>query len=266
MSAASAAGSRWRGSPWPPPPGVPSETVSPLFTHVLLLGIGLLAVDAQLARRAVLAAFDAERREDRALGEEGDGDRRLAAALDQDLLAEPAAMAAGAAGVGAQLLVMEAQRRDVLADLDRGRGDVGRPAEAGHAVALRVAAHAAVVEEHVGVGLAALPAHARLVHAPHRRAAGRHHALRHDLAEAAEHQHRHVVADQHARAARRGELRIDDAAFRRPERDRPPGALVVGQVGAGADLHPVHRHGVGVAKRAVDGAIDLARRCRRNPS
>ena len=99
-----------------------------LVQHVLLLGIGLLAVDVQLARRAVLAALDAEGREDRALGEEGHRDRRLAAALDQDLLPQPAAMTAGAARVGPQLLVMEAQRRDVLADLDRGRGDVGRPA------------------------------------------------------------------------------------------------------------------------------------------
>src|SRR5262245_37631959 len=88
--------------------------------HVLLLGVGLLAVDAQFARRAVLSAFDAERREERALGEERHGDRRVAKTLDQDLLTQPAAMAAGPARVGPELLVMEAQGRDGLADLDRG--------------------------------------------------------------------------------------------------------------------------------------------------
>src|SRR5580693_8554444 len=226
-----------------------------LVDHVLLLGIGLHAVDQKFAGRAVLAALDAEGGKDGSFGEEGDGDRRLAAAFDQDLLAKPAAMATRAARVGSKLLVMETQWRDVLADLDRGRAHVGRPRETGDTVPLRVAAHAAVVEKHVGVGLAV--ANTRLVHAPHRRAATRHHALRHDLAQAAEHQHGHVVADQHARAARRGELRIDDAARRRLERDRLPRAFVVGQVGAGADLDPVHRHGVGVAKRAVDGAVDL---------
>src|SRR5688500_17528093 len=128
-----------------------------LVDDVLLLGIGLLAVDTQLARCTVPATFDAERRKQGPFREERHGDRRVAAAFNQDLLAETAAMAAGAARVGPELLVMEAQRRDVLADLDRGRADVGRPGEARHAVAPRVAAHATVVEEHVGVGLAAFP-------------------------------------------------------------------------------------------------------------
>src|SRR5215475_11117592 len=125
-----------------------------LAEHVLLLGIGLLAVDEKLAGRAVAAAFDAEGREDRALGEEGYRDRRVAPAFDQDLLPETAAMAARPTRVGPELLVMEAQRRDVLADLDRGRADVGRPGKTGDAIALGVAAHAAVVEEHVGVRFA----------------------------------------------------------------------------------------------------------------
>src|ERR1700722_17583107 len=109
-----------------------------LVHDILLLGIGLLAVDAELAGCAGLAAFDAEGGKEGPLGEEGDGDRRLAAALDQDLLRQPAAMAAGAARVGSQLLVVETQRRDVLADLDRGRAHVRRPRETGDAVALRV--------------------------------------------------------------------------------------------------------------------------------
>ena len=71
-----------------------------LVYDVLLLGIGLLAVDAQLAGRAVLAALDAERREQGPFCEKRHGDRRVAAAFDQDLLAQPAAMAAGATGIG----------------------------------------------------------------------------------------------------------------------------------------------------------------------
>ena len=62
-----------------------------LVEHILFLRIGLGAVDPEFAGRAVLAALDAEGREDRALGQKGDGDRRLAPAFDQDLLAEPAA-------------------------------------------------------------------------------------------------------------------------------------------------------------------------------
>src|SRR5260370_33821657 len=98
-----------------------------LVHDVLLLGIGLLAVDAQLARRAVLAAFDAEGRKQSAFGEERYGDRRLASALDQNFLCQPATMAAGSARVVPKLLVMETQRRAVLADPDRGRAFVPRP-------------------------------------------------------------------------------------------------------------------------------------------
>src|SRR4051794_8030415 len=46
-----------------------------LQDHILLLGIGQLAVDVKLAGRAILAAFDAEGREDGTLGEERHGDR-----------------------------------------------------------------------------------------------------------------------------------------------------------------------------------------------
>ena len=75
-----------------------------LVHDILLLRIGLHAVDPELAGRAGLAALDAKGGKDRALGEEGDGDRRLAAALDQDLLRQPAAMAAGAAESGRNFL------------------------------------------------------------------------------------------------------------------------------------------------------------------
>src|SRR5689334_22284422 len=52
-----------------------------LLDDVLLLGIVLHAVDLEFAGRAIPAAFDAEGREDRALGEERDGDRRVAPAF-----------------------------------------------------------------------------------------------------------------------------------------------------------------------------------------
>ena len=42
-------------------------------------------------------------------------------------LPEAAAVPAGPAAVRAQLLMVEAERRDGLADLDAGGGDVGRP-------------------------------------------------------------------------------------------------------------------------------------------
>src|SRR5918995_976149 len=81
---------------------------------VLPLRIGPLAVDAQLARRARLAAFDAGGGEDGALRQEGDGDRRLAPALDQDLLPEPAPVPPRPAAVRPEPLVPETQGRDVL--------------------------------------------------------------------------------------------------------------------------------------------------------
>src|SRR5262245_16329471 len=93
------------------------DSIAPL-QHVLFLGIGRLAVDPEFAWRAVLAAFDAEGREDRAFGKEGYDDRRIAAAFDQDLLPQSATMATSTTGVGAQALVMETQWRDLLADLD----------------------------------------------------------------------------------------------------------------------------------------------------
>ena len=68
--------------------------------EMLRLGIDALAVDQQLARRAVAAARDAGGRgfRPRALGEKRDGDRGRSAALDQNLLAVAAAKFAVAAG------------------------------------------------------------------------------------------------------------------------------------------------------------------------
>src|SRR3979409_288347 len=115
MSAPSALASRLRGPPWPPPRGAlggapvaaaarRAERDRVALVHdVLLLGIGLLAVDAQFARRAVPAAFDAERGEEGPFCKDRPSDRRVAATFDQDLRAESAAMAAGAARIGPQL-------------------------------------------------------------------------------------------------------------------------------------------------------------------
>ena len=122
-----------------------------------------------------------------------------------------------AAAVRSQPLVMETQRRDVLADLDRRRRDVGWPRQARQSIAAarcRPCRHC----RRTCWRRACRRPHARLVHAPHRRAARRHHPFGHDLAEAAEHQHRQVMSNQHARAARRREYRIDDAS--RPARSR----------------------------------------------
>src|ERR1700730_6982156 len=83
-----------------------------LVDHVLLLGIGLHAVDQKFAGRAVLAALDAEGGKNGPLGKEGDGDRRLAPALDQDFLRQPAAMSTRDARVRPHPIVIKAQRRD----------------------------------------------------------------------------------------------------------------------------------------------------------
>ncbi len=205
--------------------------------------------------------MDAERGEDRALGQERHGNGRVGSAFDHDLLSQPAAVFSPAAAVGAQPLVMEPQRGNMFADLDRGGRHVGRPGQAGLPVAAQCRAHAAVEEEHVGVGFARFSrhgvAHARLVHAPHRRTARRHHAIRHDLPQAAEHQHRQIMPDQHARSARCRELRMHDAALRRTDADRAERAFVVRQGRAGADFHAVHRHRIGIAHGAVDRPVHL---------
>src|SRR5687768_7765135 len=105
-----------------------------------------LAVQADLAARAVRSAGDAGRGLLGAVGVEGDVDRVFGERLEQELLAVAAALPAGAAAAHADLLEVQAQRRELLDHLHRGRGHVARPREHVRAVLAGGGAGAAVGE------------------------------------------------------------------------------------------------------------------------
>ena len=160
-------------------------------------------------------------------------------------------------------LLVHEQRAVALDQLDGDVGDVAGPGVGALAVVAVGGAHAAVEEQHVGVGLP-VGAHARLDHAPERRARGRHDAVRDDGGERAEHGEGEIVARRHAPADGRREARVDDGAFGRRHLDAAEDALVVGQVRQQRALERVGRHGEGVGERAVDGAVGLRGWCRRS--
>src|SRR6266542_3398935 len=146
-----------------------------------------------LARRAVApAAGQPRRREARALGHEAQHDGPARATLDQDVLAEPAPEPPGATRSWPHALVVEEERAIALRHFHGGARDIAGPREHVLAVLGGRRAHAAIEEEHGGVR-AAVFTHPGLRDGPERRAGCRHHPLRDDLVERAQHEHRHVV-------------------------------------------------------------------------
>src|SRR5262249_61661166 len=129
--------------------------------HVLPPVVDAAAVDPHVAEPPGGAAFEAGSGEARALGHEAHDDRSLRLALDQHVLSEAAAKTTLPARPGTEPLVVEEERALSLRDLHRRRRDVARPREHALAVLARRGAHAAVQEEHRGVGLAVV-ADARL--------------------------------------------------------------------------------------------------------
>src|SRR5947209_907256 len=100
-------------------------------------GVDRLAIDAHEAEPAGRAAGKPGRGEFGALDDEQRGDLVVAVDLDRDVLAEPAAVFAGAARTRAQPLVADEDRVLPLGNLDRGRRDVRWPGEAVDAVLVR---------------------------------------------------------------------------------------------------------------------------------
>ena len=100
------------------------------------------------------------------------------------------------------------------------------------------------------------------VELPGRQRAGfRGNPVRHDAREDLEHQFRHQHAGAKAPETRRRIGRIQQAAVRRVQGDRPVGALIVRQARV-ADHLDRHRH---VGAREIDRAIDRAAHLRRGP-
>src|SRR5262249_28890392 len=85
------------------------------------------AVDRHKAKPARGAAAQPRRGDLGALDDKQRADRVVVFDLDPDILAKPAAILSVAARAFAQALVAEEDRVVALGDLDRGRGDVGRP-------------------------------------------------------------------------------------------------------------------------------------------
>src|SRR6266478_9958818 len=82
----------------------------------------------------------------RSLGHEAQHDRPPRAALEEDVLAEPAAGTSPPARARAHALVAEEERAVALRDLDGRARDIARPREHVLAVLVRRRAHAAVEE------------------------------------------------------------------------------------------------------------------------
>src|SRR5690606_3039092 len=106
-----------------------------------------LTIDLDNAGPAIPPAPQAGSGELATLGHEDDADIRVGAALQQDVLAEAAAIAAAAAAVGTHRLAVEEERAVTLHKLDRDVGDVARPGQAALSVGLGCGAHAAVEEQ-----------------------------------------------------------------------------------------------------------------------
>ena len=231
---------------------------------------------------ARLAAVAAARGEEHAIAGAGRHDeRRILAEADLDRLAEPAALLAGTARVGAQLLAPDHDRRDRLGDLDRDAAHPAREGSGRHAVLARPRAGAAGHDAHhreardVGAmlraGRDARPAEQR--HAPQAgRALGRR-AAAHRLMQAAEHhvgQHlAHGVARRHGARPRR----MQDRAFRRAHRHGGERAGIVQDRRPHDAAHAERGVGIGVAERHVDavarvrrgaGVVDMDARLRKS--
>src|SRR5262249_43931555 len=98
-------------------------------------------------RRAVTAAEQAECGAVAPIRKERELRRRRRADLDLGLLSEPAAEAAGTAGIGAQTFVPNNERRDALERLDAAGADIGGEGGRRQAVAMRGGPHAAGGEQ-----------------------------------------------------------------------------------------------------------------------
>ena len=134
-------------------------------------------------------------------------------------LAEPAAVLACAAGVGAQLLAPEDERRDRLVNLHRGAAHAAGISGPGKTVLDRPRAGAAIGdrgdgEQRAAAAVALAPAFAAEGEVPEAGCALGRHALRHYLLQTAEHHVRQHLTDDVPRADRGGIRRVQYRAFR----------------------------------------------------
>src|SRR5262249_3460532 len=161
--------------------------------HVLAAMIDLLVVDAHVAQAARGAAREAGGGAARPLRQEADHEGAHGAALEEHVRAEPAPPVPIAARARAQALVVEEKRAVALGHFHGRAGDIAGPGEDVLAVLGGSGAHAAVEEEHVGVGTPVV-ARPRLGYCPQGRARPRHHLVGDDLMQCSQNHERHVVA------------------------------------------------------------------------
>src|SRR5215831_2378018 len=198
--------------------------------HVLAAMVDLLAVDAHVAQATRGACREAGGGETRPLRHKAHHDGADGAALEEHVLAEPAALAPVAARAGTQALVAEEEWAIALGHFHGCAGDVAGPGEHVLPILGGGGAHATVEEEHVRVGTAIVP-RARLRHRPQGRARARHHLVGDDLMQRPQDEERHVVARLGSAHHRRGELRVEETPFGRLHLDRAIHPFVVGRPG-----------------------------------
>ena len=182
-------------------------------------------------------------------------------ARDHAILPEPAAEAARAAGVAAQLAPPEDERAERLDDLGGHARDARRESRRAEPVLAGARAHATELEDRLHEGTAAAIA-SLPDRDPERVGRAGEQAIGNGVRQGAEDDARQEVPDHVARRDRRRMLAVEDRAQRRRHVHGPERAVVVRHLGRDRRLHRVGR----VRVRVVEHQVDAERLCGELPA